>query len=47
MLASLKVGEFVADTNEGHSWEMGENEARFKTDTVTSTSCSSVGSCSD
>lgn len=22
--AHLKVGEFVTDTNEGHSWEMGK-----------------------
>lgn len=47
MLASLKEEEFVTDTSEGHSWEMGENKASSKTDIVTSTSCSSVGSCSD
>lgn len=46
-LASLKGEEFVADTNEWRSWEMVENEARSKADIVTSTSCSSVGSCSD
>lgn len=48
MFASIQGEEFVADTNEGHSWRTGENtKASSQTDFVTSTSCRSVGSCSD